>query len=64
MPLWDLEKENQPAQDASLSLLPRCVSSAALVPALPRQEQPVHSLLRGVRVGCQSELTPRETRLP
>ena len=35
MPLWDLEKENQPARDASLSLLPRCVSRAALVPALP-----------------------------
>lgn len=52
MPLWDLEKENQPAQDASLSLLPRCVSSAALVLALPRQVQPVHILLRGVRVGC------------
>jgi len=63
MPLWDLE--NQPSQDASLSLLVRCVSRAALVLALPHQGQPGHILLSGVRVdGSQSSPLGKLTHSP
>ena len=63
MPLWDLE--NQPSQDASLSLLVRYVSRAALVLALPHQEQPVHILLSGAGVdGSQSSPLGELTHSP